>query len=748
MEGSANENYPQPAFDPVQNPADRQRLSRVLLEGAEDKRLNDSGWLAYMGQCVILGSQGAHNTTITHANRVYQARQCFRHEIGLHHQQHPLHRAPSRRGPHWPVPHTLLDTVAALDEITGDGLGALEACSPLVGKTGSSLRKQITLMERLAHTLGWEGDVRQAVAQTPRLLMRGPAKWMLLAHLAARHGDSEDTELSVAAISKLSGTLPEAHIQAALLKTDYRFGDVAAERQIKNKGIKATAGHIYEAVADEAVMARLGPAVVRAYLRYRPPTPEVLAANPQLHAHVPAKECTTLPIVRYVSGKEPWLVPLRATKRKKIAQLAAELNPLIAMGSKDLSSCIPGSSVYEATIDARANLFKALDLANPRHDTYEKFLSFMDQAPTLVTPQTILTACNLMLQYGVSDPLKVIRHVPRILLQPQQLEKRLIAISKCELDADVVLQYHPRLLADGRANIAHVLRSCRTAVRVRATEKGSALPADTPAGLLKEKVSDQIFDPLRYEQDFAALYMTTLDSEKLQDEQWVKNVTDYIIAGSQDLRWYRADERAAIIEMRMAFESAMGLHDPDHAFYVAYKRLGRKSILPITMMHTVAALQGLTGNALLAVMQHDGLLGIRSTLLLRRAHQAERLLQFLGWQGEASDLIRDYPSVLVATSKHQLVLARLAQKYATPENSKMSAADIAGIVHAQPEAHLLQILRGSTYTFGDKVSADKLSRLGVKNVRSYIQQMMATPPGAQKLGPALVKAYLQLRPLP
>src|SRR6266542_905161 len=121
-------------FDPANNSADHYRLSRVLLEGAEDKRLEDPEWLRFVGRCIEFGSQNVNGTTVSQAKKAHQARNRFEYEAGLGRPDHPLHRALEiRKKQQQPLPFVLIDTVAALDEITGDGVNTINSCKILLG---------------------------------------------------------------------------------------------------------------------------------------------------------------------------------------------------------------------------------------------------------------------------------------------------------------------------------------------------------------------------------------------------------------------------------------------------------------------------------------------------------------------------------------------------------------------------------------------------------------------------------------
>jgi len=106
------------------------------------------------------------------------------------------------------------------------------------------------------------------------------------------------------------------------------------------------------------------------------------------------------------------------------------------------------------------------------------------------------------------------------------------------------------------------------------------------------------------------------------------------------------------------------------------------------------------------------------------------------------------PGEIASSYASRVIVTQLAQEHAADNHAAMSSADIPALLHAAPEAHLMQLLRSEPYTFGDKVSPNEITKIGVKKVREYIHRAITTPAGAKKLGPAVIKAYLRFNPFP
>lgn len=716
-------------FDPVGNTADRKLLGSVTLMGTADPRLENTEWLAYMRDCVEVGSRDTRQAGTVSIKETHQARRQFEYEISVRHPSHRLRSVYANPNSKVPLPGRLLDVVAALDDITGDGVGAISITSALARISSQHLYQRHNHIGRLASVLGWQGEVPALLAERPYLLLQSPAKWATLAQLAARHGTAEHKRFSVREVGKLMQYPLEYHLLAAVGDGEYTFGRLKLTRQ----PLAEVSQHIHQALADGPTAEKVGSTVIRTYRKYRP------------DKAVP----TEAPVPQHVTGREGWLSAARTANKMEAPELAAKLNALIETGGQRLRGHKDETPTYTAIVDARLNLFQTLGLVRPRTKEYANFLGFLHSRPGLVNAKVVISVCQRLKANGVSNPLPVIRSCLQVLTRPDRIEDQLAAIREYGVQPAQALRYHPGLLGVDPDKIPSTLRTHNIAAKVVAEAKVVRMRTHPPKGLEAVKPPGEAFNPLRYKQDYQVLYLVTQDTTKLKDPDWLMQIMHYV-SGVPKIRPQFADAAvlADIEHLKAGFAAEIGLTSPEHPLAAGYARRGKDGIVPQQLLSTVQTLQELTGNALGAIIQDKRLLSCSSARLLKSYRYIERLAAVLKWDGSVPLFVQRHPAALDVGHRQRMIAAQLAAKLGVRSDIKLDGASVMRILAAAPEAHLMELLQNPDYRFGDRLTTKELAKISVPAARQYIHKAIATPEGMARLGQRVARTYLRFCPLP
>lgn len=522
-------------------------------------------WLHALDECIEIGSRhlsGRGEETLSERNLILQKRWQYEVMLGLRALRRPRHGSHSEeRHPRLGVlPDRSFAALRELTVILGTPHAAIAAARrkrELLGASPERMNFNLRFGQRLLNVLGWEGDARDIMQEEPQLLGWSTERLALLGRLAASQKDSRTRSLKPSIVGYRLLYRPEIHLLTYIQSEQYVFG-----RNLP-KGEDATDVDTLLAnrLADPAVREAVGPRVLKAYFRVRPPSLTQQAKDKDLRTLTPirkrmAKEVADEDIPIKVTGKEAWLahtaMPSDTYKRKKWLR---RVNRHIALADDRPANAKSGN--YRKIQDRRRSFFRLLGWAQSSHEFYEAWSAFADWRPSLVPPRKVVDIMNVLDAYVE----RVEEIIPRIfsifaIHTPQELKVKLDLISQ-GASTQEVLTVAPTILFERLDKIDSLIGATEWAELVRRNKN----PPPVITG------------------DEPWLASTTIPSaaDPKARQRWLKKINTHIVLGS-----IRLSARATysvfykqVPRHRARFYKMFGWSDPQHPAYKKYRQFSK-----------------------------------------------------------------------------------------------------------------------------------------------------------------------------
>ena len=404
----------------------------MLKTIARDPAHIDYPWLVALDTTITEGSESLTMATPPQeADRIQAARERFRDTLLFGEPGHPLEYAYERahlRMGRGRTSSGLYDVLETLHDITGDAPAMIISSFALLTASARTLRHKFAYMQRIAHALGMETDVRDALTAVPQALSLSEQRLGLLARIAAEFGTEEDRQLEPAALKTLAGQKPESHMVELISWPDYCFSaadpaELAGTPLEQANGVPSVAT-LQAWIARKAKRAvslhgDKGDRALRAYFRYRPPDEAQLATTPYIERYVRRASTTPLasqheaftavdPAAYLVTGEESWL-EMNENPRHDAAWLQ-RLNQAAVAGAPKLSK----QSERAAIRYGREEFLAELGWTSPGHPLENAYRKLIAADPNLPSTAAIIDICNAFEHYGVS-PQQMIAAYPGVL---------------------------------------------------------------------------------------------------------------------------------------------------------------------------------------------------------------------------------------------------------------------------------------------------------------------------------------------